>query len=61
MYDDLLIQRSYWSESEWDVISDHLAYYHNDYEEDEDGDIIVHCYSASEYWDLYDFLHKLGN
>lgn len=60
MYDDLLIQRGYWSGAEWDTISTHLNYYHEDFEEDDDGNIVVHCHSESEYWDLYDFLHKLG-
>lgn len=61
MYDNLLIQRSYWSGEEWEKISRHVAYYNGDYDETEDEDLIVHCHSESEYWELYDFLHKLGN
>lgn len=60
MYDDLLIQIDYWNHDEWERILTHLEYYHDNYEEDDDGNILVHCHSESEYWELYDFLHKLG-
>jgi hypothetical protein len=60
MYDDLLIQIDYWNHDEWEKILTHVNYYCADYEEDEDGNILVHCDSETEYWELYDFLHKLG-
>lgn len=55
---DYKIKRSYYG-CEWDKISSHIANYHDDYEEDDDENIIVHCKSESEYYDLDDFLRKL--
>lgn len=60
-FDDILITQSFWSADEWDTIIDYLKEYVTDYEYDSDDNIIAHCETETEWYDLHTFLNKLGN